>query len=331
MSKLIKKLSLFTVMMLLLLSMAACANNEKPSEPSEPVTPEINQEENQEQPEKEVQLPVTDRAGNDVVIPEEINRIISISPSNTEIIVALGSGDKLVAVDKYSSGIDGIASDIPQFDIMNPDVEQLVDLNPDIIYATGMSMAKGNDPFKPIKDLGITVVYIPASNSIEGIYEDILYISDTLQARDTAEKIVEDMKVKIEEYREFGSKIENKKTVYFEIAGAPNLYSFGSGVFLNEMIEILGAENILKDQEQWVSISEEAIVSKNPDVILTNVEYIPNAVEEIKSRAGWENITAVKNDDVYSIDNNASSLSNHNIIKALDQMAKVIYPEAYKK
>ncbi|WP_313342209.1 ABC transporter substrate-binding protein [Sedimentibacter sp.] len=324
MNKIIKKISLSIAMILILASLAACTN-EKPSEPAE-------QGAVQEQPQTEApQLPTTDRAGNEVKIPEEINRIISISPSNTEIIIALGLGDKLVAVDKHSSDIEGIPSDIPQFDIMNPDVEQLVALNPDVIYATGMSMAKGNDPFKPIKNLGITVVYIPSSNSIEGIYEDIIYISETLQVKDIGEKIIDEMKIKVDEYREFGSKIENKKTVYFEIAGAPNLYSFGSGVFLNEMIEILGAENILKDQDQWITVSEEAIVSKNPDVILTNVDYIANATDEIKIRSGWENITAVKNNDVYYIDKDASSLSNHNIIKALEQMAEAIYPEAYKK
>ncbi|WP_312813996.1 ABC transporter substrate-binding protein [Sedimentibacter sp.] len=325
MNKITKKISLSIAIILIFASLVACTSNGQPAEPAD-------QGANQEQPQVEApQLPTTDRAGNEVNIPEEINRIISISPSNTEIIIALGSGDKLVAVDKHSSDIEGIPADIPQFDIMNPDVEQLVALSPDIIYATGMSMAKGNDPFKPIKDLGITVVYIPSSSSIEGIYEDILYISETLQVRNKAVDIVNDMIEKIDEYREFGSKIENKKTVYFEIAGAPNLYSFGSGVFLNEMIEILGAENILKDQEQWIAVSEEAIVSKNPDVILTNVDYIANATDEIKIRSGWENITAVKNNDVYYIDKDASSLSNHNIIKALDQMAKAIYPDAYKK
>ncbi len=325
MNKITKKISLSIAIILIFASLVACTSNGQPAEPADHGA-------NQEQPQSETpKLPTTDRAGNEVNIPEEINRIISISPSNTEIIIALGSGDKLVAVDKHSSDIEGIPADIPQFDIMNPDVEQLVALSPDIIYATGMSMAKGNDPFKPIKDLGITVVYIPSSSSIEGIYEDILYISETLQVRNKAVDIVNDMIEKIDEYREFGSKIENKKTVYFEIAGAPNLYSFGSGVFLNEMIEILGAENILKDQEQWIAVSEEAIVSKNPDVILTNVDYIANAADEIKIRAGWENITAVKNNDVYYIDKDASSLSNHNIIKALDQMAKAIYPDAYKK
>lgn len=326
MNKVIKKISLTIVLMLIMASLVACAKENTPLEPT-------NQEnEQQEQPQVETpELPTADRAGNEVKIPEEINKIISISPSNTEILVELGFGDKLVAVDEYSTDIEGIPAAVPQFDIMNPDVEQLVALSPDIIYATGMSMAKGNDPFKPIKDLGITVVYIPSSNSIEGIYEDIIFISETLQVKDKGVKIIDDMQIKINEYKEFGSKIENKKTVYFEIAGAPNLYSFGNGVFLNEMIEILGAKNILKDEDQWIAVSEEVIVAKNPDIILTNVEYIPNAAAEIMVRSGWENITAVKNNDVYNIDNDSSSLPNHNIIKGLDQMAKAIYPEVYKK
>lgn len=318
-----RKITLVMIMLIIMATLAACAV-EKEQGVQEPQTQEQNN--GVKEP---VSLPTKDRAGNEVIIPGKITKIISISPSNTEILVDLGFGESLVAVDKYSADIEGIPSDIPQFDIMNPDVEQLVALDPDVIYATGMSMAKGNDPFKPIKDLGITVVYIPSSNSIEGIYEDIIFISETLQVKDKGEKIVDDMKIKVNEYKEFGSKIENKKTVYFEIAGAPNLYSFGSGVFLNEMIEILGAENILKDQDKWIAVSDEIIVAKNPDVILTNADYIPNAAEEIKIRAGWENITAVKNNDVYNIDRDASSLSNHNIIKALDQMAKAIYPEAY--
>lgn len=315
------KLNLIMIMLIIMTTLVACAGENK-----EPVI----QPQQADQSQQKVKLPTTDRAGNKITIPTEINKIISISPSNTEILVELGFGEKLVAIDKYSTNIEGIPASIPQFDIMNPDVEQLVSLSPDIIYATGMSMANGNDPFKPIKDLGITVVYIPSSDSIEGIYDDIMFISETLQVKDMGQSIVDDMKTKIAEYTEFGSRIENKTTVYFEIAGAPNLYSFGSGVFLNEMIEILGAENILKDQDKWVSVSNEVIVSKNPDVILTNTDYIPNATDEIKNRAGWENITAIKNNDVYSIDNNASSLSNHNIIKALDQMAKAIYPEVYK-
>lgn len=321
-----RKLTLITIMLIIMTVLAACTGEQK-----QPQTIEQPNQEVEQNQQDTAQLPAEDRAGNKITIPSQINKIISISPSNTEMIVDLGFGEKLVAVDKYSGGIEGIPENIPYFDIMNPDVEQLVALEPDIIYATGMSLSDGNDPFKPIKDLGITVAYIPASDSIEGIYKDIMFIADSLQVSGKGHELADTMKTKINEFKEIGSTIEDKKTVYFEIAGAPNLYSFGSGVFLNEMIELLGAENILAEQEKWISVSDEVIVAANPDIILTNVNYIENAVDEIKNRTGWENVTAIKNNDVYYIDNNASSLSNHHIVKALDQMAEAIYPDVYTK
>ncbi len=274
-------------------------------------------------------LPSTDRAGNEISIPKEINKIISMSPSNTEILVELGFGDKIIAADTYSANIEGLPEGIPLFDMMAPDAEQMVALEPDIIYTTGMSMAEGNDPYKPIKDMGICVAYIPASDSIEGIYEDIIFFAKSFGDDKKGVDLVNGMITEIDGIKEKASTIENKKTVYFEIAAAPALYSFGKGVFINEMIEIIGAENVLSEYDMWISISEENVIASDPDVIITNVDYIENPVEEIKSRSGWENMTAIKNNDVYFVDNYATSHSNHNIIKGLEQMAEAVYPDIY--
>ena len=275
-------------------------------------------------------LPAKDRAGNEISIPNEINKIISISPGNTEILIELGFGDKIIAVDEYSKDIEGLPQGIPLFDIMTPDAEKMVALEPDIIYTTGMVMAEGNDPYKPIKDMGICVAYIPASLSIEGIYEDILFIANSLNAEEKGVDLVNSMIRKIEETEKIGSSIEDKKTVYFELAAAPTLFSFGKGGFLNEMIEIIGAKNVLSEYDWWISVSEEIVITSDPDVIITNVDYVENPVEEIKSRSGWENMKAVKNDDVYYVDNYATSHSNHNIIIGLEQMARAIYPDIYQ-
>jgi len=280
--------------------------------------------------EQNTKLPATDRAGNEISIPDQINRIISISPANTEILIELGFADKIIAADEYSKDIKGLPDGIPLFDMMAPDAEQMVALEPDIIYTTGMVLAEGNDPYKPIKDMGICVAYVPASISIEGIYEDILFLAKSLGADSKGADLVNSMISKIEEIEEKGKTIENKKTVYFELAESPNLYSFGTGVFLNEMIEIIGAENVLADYDMWISISEENVIASNPDVIITNVDYIENPVDEIKSRSGWENVKAVKSDQVYYVDNYATSHPNHNIIIGLEQMAKAIYPDLYK-
>lgn len=275
---------------------------------------------------------IKDREGNEVVLPQKVERIISTAPSNTEILVELGLADKLVAVDQYSKDVEGIPTNIEYIDFSNPDAEAIISLNPDMIIASGHNKKGEQDnPFELVEEAGISVFYIPSSYSIDGIYEDIRFIADITNTKEKGEEIISSTKEKVEEIRAIGETIQDKKTVYFEIAPAPNLYSFGNTTFLNEMIEVVGAKNIFADQESWIGPSEESVISANPDVILTNVDYVDNPVEEIKSRANWENINAVKNNQVYLIDKNSSSRPSQNILKALDEMAKAIYPEVYEK
>ena len=271
---------------------------------------------------------VTDWEGTEVNIPTKIEKIISTAPSNTEVLMALGLGDKLVAIDKYSTDIEGINTELPQIDFLNPDAETIIGLEPDIVIASGHNKTGSvEDPFKAISEAGIPVVYIPSSDSIDGIYKDIEFIADVVNERSKGKEIVDDMKAQVEEIKA----ITDKKSVYFEISPAPYLSSFGKSTFLNEMIEIIGAKNIFENEEGWVSPTAEAIIDANPDVIITNAGYMENPTEEIKSRDAWENINAIKNNEVYLVDQNASSRPSQNVIKALEQMAKAVYPEHYEK
>ena len=275
---------------------------------------------------------VTDREGTEVNIPTKIEKIISTAPSNTEVLMALGLGDKLVAIDKYSTDIEGINTELPQIDFSNPDAETIIGLEPDIVIASGHNKTGSvEDPFKAISEAGIPVVYIPSSDSIDVIYKDIEFIADVVNERSKGKEIVDDMKAQVEEIKAIGDTITDKKSVYFEISPAPYLSSFGKSTFLNEMIEIIGAKNIFENEEGWISPTAEAIIDANPDVIITNAGYMENPTEEIKSRAAWENINAIKNNEVYLVDQNASSRPSQNVIKALEQMAKAVYPEHYEK
>ena len=280
----------------------------------------------------ETKKTVTDREGNEVTIPTKIERIVSTAPSNTEVLVDLGVADKLVCVDNYSEGIEGLNKDVEKMDFSAPDAEAIIGLEPDIIIASGYNKSgSGDDPFKAISDAGISVVYIPSSNSINGIYKDIEFLASIVNAEDEGEKIISNMKKEISEIAEKGKTIKDKKTVYFEIGPAPTLYSIGKDTFVNEMISLIGAENIFKDEESWISPTEESVLDANPDVILTNVNYVDDPVSEIIGRQGWDSITAVKNKDVYSIDADSSSRPTPNIIKALKEMAKAIYPDVYEQ
>ncbi|MEE0299712.1 MAG: ABC transporter substrate-binding protein, partial [Christensenellales bacterium] len=110
---------------------------------------------------------------------------------------------------------------------------------------------------------------------------------------------------------------------------APYQYSFGQGTFLNEMIELIGATNIFADQDGWIPVSAEQVVAANPDVIITNADYMEGAVAEIEAREGWAEVAAVKNHEVYLIGANVTSQPCQNIVDALMEIAADVYPEVY--
>ena len=275
-----------------------------------------------------------DREGNEFNVPTQVNTIISTAPSNTEVLVALGLADKLVAVDKYSADVEGISEDIPKIDFRNPDAEAIIALNPDIVIASGHNKAGDEDPFALIKEAGIPVAYIPSSYSIDGIYGDIEFIASLTGTEKEGTELVNSMKKEVEAIKAIGDTITDKKNVYFEIGSGSGLYTFGNETFLNELIETVGATNIFANENSWITVTPEAVIDANPDVILANSpgtnEAGLTAVEDIESREGWDTITAVKNGDVYQIDKNSSSRASQNIIKALKEMAKAVYPDEYK-
>ena len=285
---------------------------------------------------KEASLPsldlTMDRAGAPITLPAKVEKIVSMAPSTTEILIDLGLADKIIAADTNTQKDGLLKQDIPYFNMMKPDAEKLIALKPDVVFISGMSNAKGNTPFSPLIDAGICVINIPSSSSIEAVYLDIAYIAAAVKQEEKGAKIIANMKKEIEAVRKKGAAIsqDKKKTVYFEIGSAPHMYSLGTGTFINEMIEIIGAQNILADQKSWIAVSDEMVLAKDPDVILTNVSYIPNPIDEIMARAGWASLKAVKGKKVFGIDTNSSSRPNHNIIKALKEMAKAVYPEIYK-
>ena len=275
--------------------------------------------------------PQEDRAGNPITVPEEVDSIISLAPATTQILCDLGLADEIVAVDTNSPQYaEGLAEDVVQFDMMEPDLEQILNAQPDIIFVSNMSSQGGDDIFAGIREAGICVAEIPTSNTIEDVKKDVQFTADCVGKSEEGAALVEGMEAVIDEVSAIGQTMEEKKTVLFEISPVPYLYSFGTGVYLNEMIELIGAQNVLADQEGWLSVTEESAVAANPDVILTSDNFSnEDPVAEILGRAGWENVTAVKDGAVAYIDNAASSLPNHHIVDALKEMAKAVYPEEY--
>ncbi len=281
--------------------------------------------------EADMSLPTTDPSGAAISIPEQVNTIVALAPSINETLVALGLEEKIVGYDLQSAGLPGLPEGVPTFDTVNPDVEQLTALAPDMLLVSSLSLYDQEAPYQPLIDAGVCVVCVPTSVSIENVRSDIRFLAAALSVPEEGERVVAEMDAELERISAAVADVSDaeKKSVYFEISPAPYLYSCGSATYLHEMIELAGGKNVLSDQSGWLSVEGETVVAANPDVIFTNVNYMDAPVDEILGREGWAGVSAVANKNVYYIDNMASSLPNQNIVKAVEQMAKALYPERF--
>lgn len=325
---------------MLLLALTACGTERAALQPAETApgtqSTETESETPKEQPvetapDTAASLPTTDPSGASIVIPEQVDSVVALAPSVCETMVALGVGDKLVGYDLQSAGLAGLPENVPTFDTVNPDVEQLTALAPDMLLVSNLSLYDQEAPYQPLIDAGVCVICVPTSDSVEDVRSDIRFLAAALRVPEEGERVVAEMDAELARLTDIVSDIpeEERKSVYFEISPAPYLYSSGSGTYLHELIELAGGRNVLADQSGWISVEGETVVAANPDVIFTNVNYTDAPVEEILGREGWAGVSAVLNKDVYYIDNMASSLPDQNIVKAVEEMAKALYPARF--
>jgi iron complex transport system substrate-binding protein len=238
----------------------------------------------------------------------------------------LGLADKIVAADSYSADIAGIDPAVCTLDIQNIDVNSILALNPDLIIISGMSVRGDEDPYTLLRDMGANVIYIPMSNTIEGIKLDIEFIGQMTGKNSRAATLISDINTKVFEVREKVAGLPKPK-VYFEIQAEQQLISCGSDTLINELIEIAGGENIYTDESGRIMNSPESVIEGNPDFILSSAVYTGGlGIDEIRYRNGWANIPAVRNGQIYAVNQNAVSRPSQNIVDGLEEIAGILHP-----
>ena len=272
---------------------------------------------------------MVDPSGASVSIPENIGSIVVLAPSIAETVAALGLGDKIIGYDLNSVGLAGLPENVPTFDTVNPDVERLAALAPDVLFVSSLSLYDQEAPYQPLINAGVCVICVPTSESIDGVKSDIQFLAAALGVPEAGQVLLDELNAELDVLAAIAAAIPTgeRKSVYFEISAAPWMYSTGSGTYLDEMITLIGGVNVLAGEAGWLSVEGETIVAADPDVIFTNVNYLDDPVAEILGRDGWAGVTAVVNRDVHYIDNMASALPNQNIVVALRQMAEALYPD----
>lgn len=329
---------LLLAMLLVLGVLAACGNqveqeaNENTGENKEEVTENEEKEEETKQTEDAFPVTIEDARGEKIVLDKEPEKIISLMPSNTEIVFALGKGDALVGAstefDNYPEEVEDLPKVASGFSL---NVEQVLSLEPDLVLAHESILYTWEAGIQQIEDSDIPLIVIPDAQSFDKVFASIELIGKAIGATEEAEALVQEMKGKLDVIKEKAANIseDDRKTVFVEVSPAPEIYTTGKNTFMHEMLDAINAINAAGDQEGWIAMNEEAIVAINPDVIITTVGFVENAVEEIKSRSAWQDIEAVKNDDVYLVDEDLVSRSGPRIIEGVEELARAIYPEVF--
>ena len=220
------------------------------------------------------------------------NRIISLIPSSTEMLFALGFDKEVVAVSKYCNYPEGKLTNLPRIGDQNLDIEKIISLKPTILVDMNGIHKRYEEKFKK---LNLNYVNLDIKN-----YSDIpieaarlaLMLDNPTKAYEFIEKWNND----ISQLQR--SKETSKIKVYVEIWNNP-VQAVGQDTMINSIIEIAGGNNSLEKQKDYPVVNTEILMLANPDLII--LAYPDASIEDIKQRPGWKNIKAVKNNNIFKI------------------------------
>jgi iron complex transport system substrate-binding protein len=278
-------------------------------------------------------LTVIDDHGRKVTIanyPPE--RIVSLAPSNTEILFALGLDDKVVGVSRYCDYPPKVKELVEEGKLAvvggyaDPNIEKIVGLKPDVVFAATTVQLKA---VESLEEKGVTVILLDPKN-IQDILDDILLVGKATGKEAEAKKLVEEMRRRIDFVVIKTQNVSYRPRVYYEVWHDP-LMSVGPGTWVHELIELAGGSNIFSDAKvKYPKVSSESVIARNPEIIIIKIGYMGEvAREEIAKRPGWNTIDAVKNGKIYEVDENILIRPGPRIVEGLETLARIIHPELF--
>lgn len=273
-------------------------------------------------------MTVKDALGNKVEIKEAPKKIVSLVPSNTEILFALGLEDEIVGVsdnDDYPKA----ATKKEKVGGMEFNVEKVLSLKPDIVFAHESNAKSVEAGLQQIRDAGITVFVVKNATNFEETYNTMKQIGQITDKEQKADQIIADMKAKVKEVQDKVANVK-QRTAFVETSDEPEIYTAGKDTFMQEIFDLINIKNVVDDQSGWFKIDSEQIVKRNPDTIIVMEDYVPNIVEKVKKRQGFDSITAVKNDAVVKVNQDLTARTGPRLADGLEEVAKAVYPEAFK-
>jgi len=270
---------------------------------------------------------VTDSRGRQVEVPAEVERIVSLAPSNTEILYALGLGPKVVGVTTFCDYPPEARSVEKVGDLMSMNAEQITLLSPDLVLAIdGL-----DEVVAKLEEVGIPVVIVQATD-LESIYGTVELVGKAASAEQAAADLVASMRDRITEVAQEVAGVQERTTVFYELDATDPAkpYTPGPGTWHDEFITLAGGANIAADADMaWVQFSAEEIISRDPDVIILGDAKYGVSPEDVAQRPGWAALTAVQNGAIYPIDDDLISRPGPRVVEGIETLARILHPELF--
>ncbi|MFX1507374.1 MAG: ABC transporter substrate-binding protein [Promethearchaeota archaeon] len=273
-------------------------------------------------------LSVIDGSGRNITFTEEPQSIISIAPSATEVIYAVGAGDKVIAVD-YSSNYPGETGSLPKIaNFPTLDIEAILTYNPDVIFGAGIT---SQDDIDLMEDQGLTV-FILAPFDVNEALEDIQTVGLITNHESEAIILKSSLQERIDGVKQNVTFLTFKPKIYIEYFSEP-LYTFGKGTYGHDLIELAGGINIAENATGlYPQINNEFVITQNPDIILySKGSWTTINATTISNRTGWDIISAVKNGHIYPINEDWISRGGPRIVDGLEEIHSKIKLVVYSE
>jgi iron complex transport system substrate-binding protein len=270
---------------------------------------------------------LTDDTGTRVSVPVAPARVISLSPAITEIVFALGAGDRLVA----GTDFDDFPAQAPAL----PDVatyqgvlmEQVVALEPDLVLASGSGLTPDADIAR-MRELGYPVV-VTYSTSVEDVLTDIRLMGAALggDASTTAESLTETMDADLDRIAAHAAATGTTPRAFYETGDQPELYGVAPGSFAADMVERAGGEAITTGDPMVWAMPLERLVAADPEVILLGDAAYGVCPATVSARPGWAGMTAVREGAIVAVDDVVVTRPGPRLAQGLASVARAIHPE----
>jgi iron complex transport system substrate-binding protein len=276
-------------------------------------------------------LTLVDGLGRTVTLPGPAQRIVSLAPSNTEILFAIGAGPQTVGRDElsdYPEAAKIVASIGSTFGPLNTEV--IVATRPDLVLA-----AEINSPeqVKALEDLGLAVFWLANPKDYAGLNQNLLTVGALTGHTAEAQALADSLTARVTAVTEKLKAISARPRVFYELDATDPTKPFtvGPGTFMDTMLTLAGAANVAAGLDNpYPQISSEELVQQNPEVILLGDAAFGVTAESVAQRPGWSALAAVKDNRILAFDDNLASRPGPRLVEGLEQLAKLLHPELFK-